>query len=1216
MLFTRPFQPIRRWNADGEIAIGEPSPADLPQWPRDLFHADANCSSGGAQESPSSNLSISPYELGRHSLSPTVQYLCDEGIILTSNLERLLTLLLYRSIFEDQDSGSTICLQSEVFDKLNIDQGLETLTKHTLRLLQWKDMLARSNHANCSTQEILRRLDRRWLTISRLCGIISMIAYFHMPFDGDAAAFHVLRQTVAAIQRSDNPQSTWERLTSVLSSSSADHESLADLGGSYFDAQVSFAIASGLMVQKRFSDAYSLWSTLVEYLETPDTCNHTLAFLAVMELVKCCNILNRAPKAEEVASDAIERYSRLWGVESICDLQISLVDSMIGQKNYGQARKILVTAMQSHHMSSYTRHIACLRFNKIQRRLGAVRTLEFFLGIGKVDADPLDSVTATFLEHEYLEELSASLSCPDVEQMLEKTSENSLKLIRHTLADPTIRKHHKSSRVVANSLFKEIDAIAKQNKNDLPNASPDGVEAEAQQLPRIKYSSYEAGSSELDTIRQRHYGVYSPTGTAPRTPVVEDFERSLSFDIYPSEPSEQRGNVVVLISDFDRSQQVPDTSRLKTLALDIRRRQPRTNVVILWCVDPKATGHPELRFNFASDFHELLVVSECILTSLVKYTLISRCGFGPRDIVLIGCGQGGTTCLTIAAIWQDIELGGVVSIEGLPPSFLFPDQSMTRKIKTLAFTVTSGAESLGFLATDPIQSKFEILENRTIAGTYRALLDSSETNESIFDFLDHRLYREEWKSRAILSFDNGYIGNYGSLLILQALMDEIEHEECRLTGIQSDVHTASSNSTPSYNESSSFGLDAPRRRNVQPLFKSTSCLPCQYFDCVGGVSSGGLVAIMISRLRMNVEDCLKEYKELCKTIYGFRPKNSGWASEASKAAIHSLIIRNQNNNGTKALQAAFWSDEDLCRTLVVLAGVEKHLGHYMSRSFYSGQQEGYRFLERNTKHDSSSKVSLEEVARVSVLGPRNSSQVTTEGNMESPPVEEAGLFHDVSTHYEPIYGKLSQLWQTSDQIKIFTGIGAESSERRGYRFGKAMRSLVKYPLVPGRLRAALRPEQAIRDEFDRDQVPYYRLHGGGHLESLPLFIYNERTVASRNTFDAIAVAISSYLSQSEVQQELKECATILVKRRRLRARDPSAWDRYAWASYYECSYTGCPSEQSRWNTADLFKDHVLQEHYSALTERPLEQALKEDRRCWEYPKKNSPPPQNSVGSTP
>jgi patatin-like phospholipase/acyl hydrolase len=43
--------------------------------------------------------------------------------------------------------------------------------------------------------------------------------------------------------------------------------------------------------------------------------------------------------------------------------------------------------------------------------------------------------------------------------------------------------------------------------------------------------------------------------------------------------------------------------------------------------------------------------------------------------------------------------------------------------------------------------------------------------------------------------------------------------------------------------------------------------PCEYFDMIGGTSTGGLIAIMLGRLRMTVDDCIDAYTSLSDKVF-------------------------------------------------------------------------------------------------------------------------------------------------------------------------------------------------------------------------------------------------------------------------------------------------------------------------------------------------------------
>lgn len=75
----------------------------------------------------------------------------------------------------------------------------------------------------------------------------------------------------------------------------------------------------------------------------------------------------------------------------------------------------------------------------------------------------------------------------------------------------------------------------------------------------------------------------------------------------------------------------------------------------------------------------------------------------------------------------------------------------------------------------------------------------------------------------LLAFDGGGVRGLSSLMILQQLMNAVNP-------------------------------DSPPK-------------PCDYFDMIGGTSTGGLIAIMLGRLQMTVDECIAAYASLSNKVF-------------------------------------------------------------------------------------------------------------------------------------------------------------------------------------------------------------------------------------------------------------------------------------------------------------------------------------------------------------
>ncbi|KAI0842885.1 acyl transferase/acyl hydrolase/lysophospholipase [Hypoxylon sp. FL0890] len=71
--------------------------------------------------------------------------------------------------------------------------------------------------------------------------------------------------------------------------------------------------------------------------------------------------------------------------------------------------------------------------------------------------------------------------------------------------------------------------------------------------------------------------------------------------------------------------------------------------------------------------------------------------------------------------------------------------------------------------------------------------------------------------------------------------------------------------------------------------------PCEVFDMIGGTSTGGLIAIMLGRLKMTVDECIQTYQELMGDIFcgskylGYLWRGDFYSAENIEKAIKKLI---------------------------------------------------------------------------------------------------------------------------------------------------------------------------------------------------------------------------------------------------------------------------------------------------------------------------------------
>jgi len=59
--------------------------------------------------------------------------------------------------------------------------------------------------------------------------------------------------------------------------------------------------------------------------------------------------------------------------------------------------------------------------------------------------------------------------------------------------------------------------------------------------------------------------------------------------------------------------------------------------------------------------------------------------------------------------------------------------------------------------------------------------------------------------------------------------------------------------------------------------------PCEYFDLIGGTSTGGLIAIMLGRLGMDIDTCIAAYVQISRQVFQPKKKHFQFVERASDA---------------------------------------------------------------------------------------------------------------------------------------------------------------------------------------------------------------------------------------------------------------------------------------------------------------------------------------------
>ncbi|XP_006463282.1 hypothetical protein AGABI2DRAFT_74034, partial [Agaricus bisporus var. bisporus H97] len=104
-----------------------------------------------------------------------------------------------------------------------------------------------------------------------------------------------------------------------------------------------------------------------------------------------------------------------------------------------------------------------------------------------------------------------------------------------------------------------------------------------------------------------------------------------------------------------------------------------------------------------------------------------------------------------------------------------------------------------------------------------------------------------------------------------------------------------------------------KRDGKEPLDRLPK--PCDYFDLIGGTSTGGIIALMLGRLRMDVDTALTQYDDLAKQVFSAMkpwPWGDGKFRATTLEAAMKSVVKNVTGDSESSLLEG--DQARVCRT--------------------------------------------------------------------------------------------------------------------------------------------------------------------------------------------------------------------------------------------------------------------------------------------------------------
>lgn len=509
-----------------------------------------------------------------------------------------------------------------------------------------------------------------------------------------------------------------------------------------------------------------------------------------------------------------------------------------------------------------------------------------------------------------------------------------------------------------------------------------------------------------------------------------------------------------------------------------------------------------------------------------------------------------------------------------------------------------------------------------------------------------------WTRKTLLTLDGGGVRGFSSLLILRALMMEI----ATLEQADSQAHSSAHPLKPRLrrpvrtqrNRADTLRRDQSPQQAQGPVFgpasASSSFLPAHYFDYIAGTSTGGLIAIMLGRLHMTVDECLEAYENMADFVFGHpRPlhiRKPPWIpvdkyDHRRLERIIKDIVKERSPSGHNSTEFR-QPNENMCRTIVIawqkLNITNTRIPH-LFRSYYHPRSTEDDILERNP--GSQGNYQIWQVCRATSAAPFYFKTVRLEEDDEKSEYIDGMLSAKLlSVYYKatkvPSVRLRQSCWLKS--VVLLGGLGANNPTEEAYRSVKQLNNnnprtvRVLVSIGTGKnLEADPNPSAGYRlymayantaakwatqseathhtmVDATRTFAEYFRLNVEHGIGKMKLDAWKGKKGC--RTLELIRTKTQDYLDSPEGQRQISDSARHLVKVRRARSSSMyiDRWERFCHGVEYACHVPTCPDgRDKRYEDRQALRRHIQAFHAVSLNE--LESLLDDSKR---FPEETDP----------